>query len=346
MSTTKREPRTSEGGEAQAQRASNLHRPRRLRRSPGVRALIRETRLTTDDLILPIFVTHEPRAAHEIPSMPGIFQFSADRAADHAEAGAALGLRAVLLFGIPESKDATGSGAYHPAGVVQRAIQKIRERVPDLVIIADACLCEYTEHGHCGVLDSRLEVDNDNTLDVLRRVAVSQADAGADFIAPSGMIDGMVTAIRGALDAAGYSDVGILSYSTKYASAFYGPFRDAAQGAPAFGDRRSHQMDPANAREALRENRLDVEEGADLLMIKPALAYLDIVRQTRDQFPDVPLVVYNVSGEYAMAKAAAAAGWLDERSIVLELLTGMKRAGADLIITYHAMDVARWLTRT
>jgi porphobilinogen synthase len=311
-----------------------------------VRALIRETRLTTDDLILPIFVTHEQKAAREIPSMPGIFQFPVDLAADHAEAAAAQGLRAVLLFGIPETKDATGSGAWDPDGVVQAAIRKIRERVPDLVIIADACLCEYTEHGHCGILDSRLEVDNDSTLDVLRQVAVSQADAGADFIAPSGMIDGMVTAIRGALDAAGHSDVGILSYSTKYASAFYGPFRDAAQGAPAFGDRRSHQMDPANAREALRENRLDVEEGADLLMIKPALAYLDIVRQTRDQFPDMPLVVYNVSGEYAMAKAAAAAGWLDERSVVLELLTGMKRAGADLIITYHAMDVAQWLTRT
>jgi porphobilinogen synthase len=321
-------------------------RPRRLRRSAALRALVRETRLSLDDLILPIFVTHEPDAARAIPSMPGVFQFSVDRAAAFAEEAATRGLRAVLLFGIPPVKDATGSGAFDADGVIQRATRKIRERVPDLVIIADACLCEYTEHGHCGLLDERLEVDNDATLAILRQVAVSQAAAGADLIAPSGMMDGMVRAIRDALDGAGYGEVGVLSYSTKYASAFYGPFRDAAQGAPAFGDRRSHQMDPANAREALRENRLDVEEGADLLMIKPALAYLDVVRQTRDQFPELPLVVYNVSGEYAMVKAAAAAGWLDERSIVLELLTGMKRAGADLIITYHAMDVAKWLTRT
>ena len=320
-----------------------LFRPRRLRRSPALRALVRETHLTTDDLILPVFVTHEADAAHEIPSMPGIFQWSVGRAAEHVEAATAAGIRAVLLFGIPEAKDAVGSDAFSPAGVVQRAIAAIRERCPEVVIIADTCLCEYTEHGHCGILDSRLEVDNDATLDVLRRVVVAQARAGADMVAPSGMIDGMVAAIRGALDGAGFADVAILSYSTKYASAFYGPFRDAAQGAPAFGDRRSHQMDPANAREALRENALDVAEGADLLMVKPALAYLDVVRQTREQFPEMPLVAYNVSGEYAMVKAAAGNGWLDERRITMEILTGIKRAGADLIITYHAVDAARWL---
>jgi len=330
--------------DAEAAQPALRRRPRRLRRTAAIRALVRETQLTTEDLILPLFVTHESDAMRAIPSMPGIFQYSVERAASHAEEAAALGVRAVLLFGIPAHKDAAGSGAFDPEGVVQRAVRRIRERVPELVIVADACLCEYTEHGHCGLLDDRLEVDNDATLAILERVAVSQAEAGADIIAPSGMMDGMVAAIRDALDSAGYADVATLSYSTKYASAFYGPFRDAAQGAPAFGDRRSHQMDPANAREALRENRLDVEEGADLLMVKPALAYLDVVRQTREQFPEMPLVAYNVSGEYAMVKAASAAGWLDERSIVLELLTGMKRAGADMIITYHAMEVARWLT--
>lgn len=324
-------------------RALLLRRPRRLRRTPALRALVRETRVTADDLILPVFVTHEADAANEIPSMPGVRQWSVERAAAYVEEAAAAGVRAVLLFGIPESKDATGSDAYDPEGVVQRAIRAIRERCPDVVIIADTCLCEYTEHGHCGLLDARLEVDNDGTLDILRRVVIAQAEAGADIVAPSGMIDGMVGAIRDALDGAGYPEVAILSYSTKYASAFYGPFRDAAQGAPAFGDRRSHQMDPANAREALRENALDVAEGADMLMVKPALAYLDVVRQTREQFPELPLVAYNVSGEYAMVKAAAANGWLDEQRIVMEILTGIRRAGADLIITYHAADVARWL---
>jgi porphobilinogen synthase len=320
-------------------------RPRRLRRTPALRALVRETELNASDLVLPIFVTHGAGVARAIASMPGVFQFSVERAAAFAEQAAEAGLRAVIVFGIPESKDETGSDAFAADGIAQRAIAAIRERVPEMVIIADACLCEYTKHGHCGILDARLEVDNDGTLEVLRRVAVTQADAGADIIAPSGMMDGAVAALRSALDAHGHTDIAILSYSSKYASAFYGPFRDAAQGAPAFGDRRSHQMDPANAREAWRENALDVAEGADLIMVKPALAYLDIVRQTRDQFPEVPLVAYNVSGEYAMVKAAAAAGWLDERSIVLETLTGMKRAGADLIITYHGMDVARWLTR-
>ncbi len=338
-----KEPAETQTSNAAATRASLLRRPRRLRRTPALRALVRETRLTADDLILPVFVTHEADAANEIPSMPGVRQWSVERAAAYVEEAAAAGVRAVLLFGIPESKDATGSDAYDPEGVVQRAIRAIRERCPDVVIIADTCLCEYTEHGHCGLLDARLEVDNDGTLDILRRVVIAQAEAGADIVAPSGMIDGMVGAIRDALDGAGYPEVAVLSYSTKYASAFYGPFRDAAQGAPAFGDRRSHQMDPANAREALRENALDVGEGADMLMVKPALAYLDVVRQTREQFPELPLVAYNVSGEYAMVKAAAANGWLDEQRIVMEILTGIRRAGADLIITYHAVDVARWL---
>lgn len=318
-------------------------RPRRLRRTPALREMVRETRLDTDDLILPVFVTEEEDAAHEVPSMPGVFQLSVDRAASFAEDAAALGLRAVLVFGLPAAKDAQGTEAFAADGIAQQGIRAIRERVPDMVIMADACMCEYTDHGHCGILDRHLEVDNDATLDALARIAVSQADAGANVIAPSGMMDGMVGAIRKALDDSGHAHVSILSYSTKYASAFYGPFRDAAKGAPSFGDRRSHQMDPANAREALRENQLDVEEGADMLMVKPALAYLDVIRQTREQFPALPLVAYNVSGEYAMVKAAATAGWLDERGIVLELLTGMKRAGADMIITYHAADVARWL---
>jgi porphobilinogen synthase len=304
---------------------------------------LRETRLGVSDLVLPVFITEETDAAHEVASMPGVFQFSPDRAAAFAEDAANLGIRAVLVFGLPATRDSHGTEAYAERGIAQEGVRAIRDRVPDMVIVADACMCEYTDHGHCGILDDHLDVDNEATLEMLGRIAASQADAGADVIAPSGMIDGMVSCIRDALDAPGHSAVSILSYSTKYASAFYGPFRDAVKGAPAFGDRRTHQMDPANAREAMRENALDVAQGADMLMVKPALAYLDVLRQTREQFPAVPLVAYNVSGEYAMVKAAAAAGWLDERSIVLELLTGMKRAGADLIITYHAADVARWL---
>lgn len=318
-------------------------RPRRLRRTPGMRALVRETRLTTDDLILPVFVIEAADVVREVASMPGVFQYSVDRAADFVEEAASHGIRAVIVFGVPANKDSAGTGAFDQDGIAQQTLRALRERVPDLVLIADTCLCEYTDHGHCGILDRHLDVANDETLEVLQRVAVSQAAAGADVIAPSGMIDGMVGAIRDALDSHDHTGVAILSYSTKYASAFYGPFRDAAQGAPAFGDRRSHQMDPANAREALRENAIDVDQGADMLMVKPALAYLDVLRQTREQFPALPLVAYNVSGEYAMVKAAAAAGWLDERSIVLETLTGMKRAGADLIITYHAPALVRWL---
>jgi len=318
-------------------------RLRRLRRTSGLRALVREARLGVDDMILPLFVTDGEGVREEVPSMPGVFRESVDLVATRVEQVVAAGIRSVILFGIPSAKDSLGSASHHPEGAVQRTLRMLRERFPDLVLVADTCLCEYTDHGHCGVLDARADVDNDATLEILARVAVSQAEAGADLVAPSGMIDGQVAAIRAALDRAGHQRVGIMAYSAKYASAFYGPFRDAAQGAPAFGDRRGHQMDPGNAGEAVREARLDLAEGADMIMVKPALAYLDVVRRVREAFEGVPLVVYNVSGEYAMVKAAAAAGWLSERSVVLETLTAMKRAGADLIITYHALDAAGWL---
>jgi porphobilinogen synthase len=318
-------------------------RLRRLRRTAGLRALVREARLGVDDMILPLFVTDGEGVREEVPSMPGVFRESVDLVEARVEAVVAAGIRSVILFGIPSAKDSAGSGSHDPEGAVQRTLRVLRERFPDLVLVADTCLCEYTDHGHCGVLDARADVDNDATLAILARVAVSQADAGADLVAPSGMIDGQVAAIREALDRAGHQRVGIMAYSAKYASAFYGPFREAAQGAPAFGDRRGHQMDPGNAGEAVREARQDLEEGADMIMVKPALAYLDVVRRVRDSYEGVPLVVYNVSGEYAMVKAAAAAGWLSERSVVLETLTAMKRAGADLIITYHALDAAGWL---
>jgi len=318
-------------------------RLRRLRRTAGLRALVREASLAPDDLILPLFVRDGVGVREEVRSMPGVFRESVDLVAERAEEAIGAGIRALLLFGVPDAKDAAGSGSYDPEGAVQRTARMLRDRFADLVIVADTCMCEYTDHGHCGILDHRADVDNDATLDALARIAVSQADAGVDLVGPSGMIDGQVAAIRGALDQAGHPGVGIMSYSAKYASAFYSPFRDAAQGAPAFGDRRSHQMDPHNAGEAVREARQDLDEGADLIMVKPALAYLDVVRRMRDVFEGVPLVAYNVSGEYAMVKAAAAAGWLAERSIVLEMLTSIKRAGADLIITYHALDAARWL---
>lgn len=329
-------------------------RPRRLRLNAGLRALVRETRLAPADFIYPLFVTHGHAVRAEIKSMPGVFQWSPDQLGRQAEAAAALGIPAVLLFGLPAHKDPVGLENFAPDGIVQQAVRAIKAAVPEMLVVTDVCLCEYTDHGHCGLLNAgdgarpqpRLPegyVLNDETLDVLARVAVSHAQAGADLVAPSGMIDGMVSAIRAGLDAAGFEHLPILAYSTKYASAFYGPFREAAQGAPKFGDRRTHQMDPANAREALRETALDVAEGADLLMVKPALAYLDIIRQVRDHFPELPLAAYNVSGEYAMLKAAAANGWLDEERAVLETLTGIKRAGADLIITYHALDAARWL---
>jgi porphobilinogen synthase len=307
---------------------------------------VRESSLSVEDLVMPLFVTEGTGRREEISSMPGVYRESVDLVVERARAATDAGIRAVILFGIPEKKDAAGSGSHDPEGAVQRAIRALRDRFPDLVLIADTCLCEYTDHGHCGILDARADVDNDATLDVLARVAVSQADSGADLVAPSGMIDGQVAAIRAALDRAGHPSVGILAYSAKYASAFYGPFREAADATPAFGDRRSHQMDPANAGEAVREALQDVQEGADLVMVKPALAYLDVVRRVRVACEGVPLVAYNVSGEYAMVKAAAAAGWLAERSVVLELLGAIKRAGADLIITYHALDAARWMNRS
>jgi porphobilinogen synthase len=325
-----------------AQRAPEA-RLRRLRRTAGLRALVRETSLSADDLILPLFVCDGTRVRVEIASMPGVFRDSVDLVAKRVQEAVEAGIRAVLLFGVPDVKDAAGSGSYDPEGAVQRAARMLRERFPDLVLIADTCMCEYTDHGHCGILDRRADVDNDATLEALARIAVSQAESGADLVAPSGMIDGQVAAIRAALDGAGHAGVGVLAYSAKYASAFYGPFRDAAQGTPAFGDRRSHQMDPSNAGEAVREARQDIAEGADLIMVKPALAYLDVVRRLKEAFEGVPLVAYNVSGEYAMVKAAAAEGWLAERSVVLETLTSIKRAGADLVITYHALDAARWL---
>jgi porphobilinogen synthase len=285
--------------------------------------------------------------------MPGVFQLSVERLAEEAADAAALGVRAVLLFGIPARKDAAGSESHARDGIIARAVAAVKDRCPGLVVITDVCLCEYTDHGHCGILNTGSPrpvpslpdgyVLNTETLEVLDRIAISHAEAGADMVAPSGMIDGMVRSIRSALDSRGYAHLPILSYAVKYASSFYGPFREAAQGAPRFGDRRSHQMDPANSREALREAKLDVREGADVLMVKPALPYLDVVRLLRERFPDHPLAAYNVSGEYAMLKAAAANGWLDEKKAVMEVLTGIRRAGADLVVTYHAKEAARWL---
>ena len=324
-------------------------RPRRLRHSPRLRAAVCETALTPADFIYPLFVVHGENVRDPIPSMPGICQLSVDRAVEEARKAAAAGMSAVLLFGIPASKDPVGRESFDDDGIVQRASRAIKAALPDLLVVTDVCLCEYTDHGHCGVLNHENPVLpagyvlNDETLDVLAHVSVSHARAGADVVAPSGMIDGMVAAIREGLDGHGYGHVPIMSYAVKYASAFYGPFRDAAQGAPKFGDRRTHQMDPGNVREALREAALDVEEGADFLMVKPALAYLDVIRRVHDAYPALPMVAYNVSGEYSMVKAAAERGWLDERSVVLESLTAVKRAGADLIITYHALDAAGWL---
>jgi porphobilinogen synthase len=329
-------------------------RPRRLRISPQMRAMVRETRLEPGDLIYPLFATHGKNVRMEISSMPGVFNLSPDLLAQEARAAAHLGIPALLLFGIPAEKDALGLENFAPDGIIQQATHAIKDAVPEMLVITDVCLCEYTDHGHCGLLnvggpdrpDPHLPegyVLNDQTLAVLSKVAVSHAAAGADIVAPSGMLDGMVAAVRAGLDGAGYAHMPILSYSTKYASGFYGPFREAAQGTPKFGDRRSHQMDPANVREALRETALDVAEGADMLMVKPALAYLDVIRAVHEHFPELPLVAYNVSGEYAMVKAASANGWLDEERVVMEIMTGIKRAGADLIITYHAKDVANWL---
>lgn len=318
-----------------------LYRPRRLRASAGIRNMVRETQLSVHDFVYPIFVVPGINIRKEIPSLPGQYHLSADQALETAKQAAALGIPAVLLFGLPEYKDAKGSSAWDMKSPVQRAMMLIKKALPDLVVIGDVCLCEYTDHGHCGLLKGQ-EVDNDPTLDLLARVAVSQAKAGADVIAPSDMMDGRVAAIREALDVEGFAQRTIMAYSAKYASAFYGPFREAADSAPKFGDRRAYQMDPANVREALREVDLDVSEGADIIMVKPAMAYMDVISKVRDGF-ELPVAAYNVSGEYAMVKAAAANGWMEEQRTTLEILTGIKRAGADIIITYHALEAAEWL---
>lgn len=319
-------------------------RLRRLRTTPTLRAMVRETTLSPAQFIYPLFVVHGRDVHDEIPSMPGVFHQSIDRLAGEIEDLSALGIPAVILFGVPEHKDALGTENFAGDGIVQQAIRAIKQANPAMLVMTDACMCEYTDHGHCGIVRGG-DILNDDTLTILGKVAVSHAAAGADVVAPSGMMDGMVAAIRAALDGAGFQPVSILSYAVKYASGFYGPFRDAAQSTPAFGDRRTHQMDPANAREALREAQLDVDEGADMLMVKPALAYLDVIRRVRDQV-DVPIAAYNVSGEYSMIKAAAARGWIDERTVALETLIAMRRAGADLILTYFAKDAARWLHST
>ena len=328
-------------------------RPRRLRTTPTLRAMVRETELNPLDLIYPLFVRHG-QGRSEIRSMPGVYQLSVDEAVREAEAAAKVGVQSVILFGIPAHKDPVGLENFADDGIVQQAIRAIKRAIPEMVVVTDVCLCEYTDHGHCGILNvdggeqynvhlPEGYVLNDPTLDVLAKVAVSHAECGADIVAPSSMMDGMVTAIRAGLDKSGFENMPILSYAVKYASAFYGPFREAAEGAPKFGDRKSHQMDPGNVREALREAALDVEEGADMLMVKPALAYLDVIRVVKDAFPELPMAAYSVSGEYAMIKAAAANGWVDEAKVTLETLTAIKRAGADLIITYHARDAAMWL---
>lgn len=321
-------------------------RPRRLRQSSAIRRMVRETRLSADQFICPLFIREEERARLPIVSMPGQYQLGFYELEEEVQKIQDLGIPAVLLFGIPKTKDAEGSSAWDPEGVICKSIERIKKRCPDLCVITDVCLCEYTSHGHCGIIGEtkagKPDVDNDATVEVLIREALAHAQAGADMVAPSDMMDGRIGAIRDALDAHAFEEVAIMAYSAKYASSFYGPFRDAAESPPSFGDRRSYQMDPANALEALREITLDIEEGADIVMVKPALAYLDIIRQTADEFP-VPIAAYNVSGEYAMVKAAAAQGWLDEKQTVLEILTAIHRAGASLIISYFAQDAAQWL---
>ena len=317
-------------------------RLRRLRATRALRGLVRETRLEPADFVYPMFVAHGLDRREAVEAMPGVDRLSIDHAVAEAKEAAELGIPAVLLFGIPAAKDEEGSGAWDEEGIVQLATRAIKEAVPQTLVITDLCLCEYTSHGHCGVLRSDGTVDNDQTVELLSRTAVAQAQAGTDIVAPSDMMDGRVGAIRHALDEEGFSDTPILAYSAKFASAFYGPFREAADSTPAFGDRRGYQMDPANGLEAVREARLDVEEGADIVMVKPALPYLDVIRRVKDQ-TGMPVAAYNVSGEYAMVKAAAAAGYLDERATVLEALTSIRRAGADIVITYHAKDAATWL---
>jgi porphobilinogen synthase len=316
-------------------------RLRRLRSNENIRRLVRETALSVDDLVYPVFVTHGEGVARPVESMPGVYNYSIDMLLKHLEEAARLEIPGILPFGIPAEKDEVGSGAYAEEGIIQQAVRAIKKSYPEFLVITDVCLCEYTSHGHCGLIrDGRVE--NDPTLDLLAKTAVSHAAAGADMIAPSDMMDGRVGAIRRALDQRGFEGVPVMAYSAKYASAYYGPFRDAAGSAPQFGDRRAYQMDPANSDEALREVWLDIEEGADIVMVKPALAYLDVIRRVKDEFA-YPVAAYNVSGEYAMVKAAAQRGWVDERRIVLETLTGIKRAGADIVITYHALDAVKWL---
>lgn len=320
-----------------------INRPRRLRQNDHLRRMVRETILTTNDLIYPLFAVPGSSVAKEVVSMPGVYQLSIDKIVDEAKEVYDLGIPAIILFGIPEEKDTEATGAWHDHGIVQQAATAVKEAIPDLVVIVDTCLCEYTSHGHCGYLevgDLTGRVLNDPTLELLKKTAVSQANAGADIIAPSGMMDGFVQAIREGLDEAGFNHIPILSYAAKYASAYYGPFRDAADSSPQFGDRRTYQMDPGNAREALKEVDLDIAEGADMLMVKPALSYMDIIWRVKEM-TDLPVAAYNVSGEYSMVKAAALKGWIDEKKVTLETLTSFKRAGADLILTYHAKDAAR-----
>jgi porphobilinogen synthase len=318
-----------------------IHRPRRIRRTEALRGLVRETRLTTAGFVYPMFVCPGTKVRKEVSSMPGVYQQSVDQIVEECREVESLGIPAIILFGLPESKDARGTSSLAKTGVVQKAIEAIKKARLNLLVITDVCLCEYTDHGHCGVVENG-EILNDPTLEILAQQALSHARAGADIVAPSDMMDGRVGAIRTLLDGHKFENIPILAYAAKYCSGFYGPFREAADSAPKSGDRRSYQMDPANAREALKEVALDLEEGADIVMVKPALPYLDIIRSVRDRF-DVPLGAYNVSGEYAMVKAAAQKGWIEERRVVLEILTGIQRAGADIILTYHAKEAARWL---
>lgn len=324
-----------------------INRPRRLRQNAQIRRMVQETILTPSDLIYPLFAVPGEAIAQEVKSMPGVYQLSVDKIVVEAKEVYELGIPAVILFGIPDSKDTEATGAWHDCGIVQKAATAIKEAIPELIVIADTCLCEYTDHGHCGYLevgDLTGRVLNDPTLELLKKTAVSQAKAGADIIAPSGMMDGFVQAIRQGLDEAGFEDTPILSYAAKYASAYYGPFRDAAESSPQFGDRRTYQMDPANAIEALKEVELDIAEGADMLMVKPALSYMDIIWRVKE-ITNLPVAAYNVSGEYSMIKAAALNGWIDEKKVTLETLISFKRAGADLILTYHAKDAVRWLNQ-
>ena len=318
------------------------HRPRRLRRNEGIRRMVRETKLSVDDLIYPLFAAAGRKIRKEIPSMPGVFQMSVENLVKEVRVVQALRIPAVLLFGIPAKKDAVGSDACSDDGIIQTAVRAIKNAVPDIQVITDVCFCEYTDHGHCGILTREGEVDNDATLDVLARSAVTHARAGADMVAPSDMMDGRVAAIRAALDEEGYQEIPIMSYAAKYASGFYGPFRDAAESTPQFGDRRSYQMDPPNAREAIREVALDIQEGADIVMVKPALAYLDVICRVRDAF-DLPVAAYNVSGEYSIVKAGEKLGWVDGGRLMMEILVSIKRAGADLILTYAAKEAAKAL---